>query len=133
MLDFSLYFHISKSDEISVLEPRIPLKLWAGFEDDTIKRICFGIKIEDCLKALYATENSEYKVYIPTFIVSKSNVYKPTNNDVIDAEYTNEVWVTKPISVKSIGTIVVDEVIFDEWKQAKDVWVPTYTYKYSLK
>lgn len=126
------YFHLSENSKISELVPRIPIKLWRGHEDDTVRRICFGKKIEDCLKALYAAENTKYTVYIPTFCIGQCQSYRPKPNEVIDADYTGEIWITKPVRVKAIGSIIVNKAEFLKYEPEGDTYIPAYKYEYTF-
>ena len=46
-----------------------------------------------------------YYVYIPDPEIYEDDLYHPSTDDVIDSEYTHEVWSLDPVTVKCIGVI----------------------------
>lgn len=104
---FEKLYHISEKElNTYTLEPRIPNNVYTqcGFEDKTIKRICFSPTIDGCLIAVSNDEVKLFNVYEPESY-NDLKIKIPTKKEVIDCEHTNEVWVLNKIKLKKIGVI----------------------------
>lgn len=102
-----MLYHLSKNKNLTVLTPKIPESAIPTYEDIKTKRVCFSDFIDGCLSALQDVP-SKYYVYVPIDELSEDDVYHPTVDEVIDAEFTHEVWILKEIKVKCIGIIQND-------------------------
>ena len=49
---FIRLYHLSKTKDLTILEPKVPECAVPMFEDTTTKRVCFSDNIEGCLSAL---------------------------------------------------------------------------------
>lgn len=95
-------FHLSHTPNLTVLKPCIPEAAVWGYEDKKQKRVCFSTSIKRWLIAL-SNCNGLYYVYVP---VNQHKAYSPTPEEVVDVSETSEKWITRPVKVKCIGTIV---------------------------
>lgn len=96
-----MYYHLSTKPNLTVLTPRIPECAVSIYEDTGTKRVCFSDFIGGCLSALQDLPR-KYYVYVP---VDNVEMYKPSVDEVRDAEFTHEFWCLKSITVKCIGII----------------------------
>lgn len=96
-----LLYHLSTIKGLEILIPKVPETAISGLEDTSIKRVCFSDSIEGCLSALQDIPR-KYYVYSPCEEVVP---YYPRVDEVRDAKYTHEVWVTKNVKVKCLGII----------------------------
>ena len=83
------------------------------------------IALSDC--------NGQYYVYVP---VNQHKAYSPTPTEVVDVSETSEKWITRPVKVKCIGTIVpttytVQEVYFPIHDETLGIF--TYDWKWVKK
>ena len=101
-----LYFISEKDIDNTTLKPRIPDNYFTknGYENSSIKRVCFAPSINKCLTALSQNcSNKEYFVYEP---MGEFEVYKPSTKDVPDCKITGEMWIVEPVKIKKIGKIL---------------------------
>lgn len=110
-------FHLSRSDDLSILRPAIPEKLLIrknDFEESKTPRVSFAETIDGCILGLQLSEHEfkngsiEYNVYVPIKIQDgewKSNDDIISEKLVFDAEITKEWWCLSDIQVKMIGSI----------------------------
>ena len=101
---FIRLYHLSKTKDLTILEPKVPECAVPMFENTTTKRVCFSDNIEGCLSALQDGP-SVYYVYILNEHIEESFLYYPSVNEAIDCKLTNEIWIKKKIHVKCIGII----------------------------
>jgi hypothetical protein len=107
-------FHISAGKlKYDKLVPRVPKTVDSNNDENTtIKRVCFGKSINDCISAVpYGGENLDlirrvWHVYSPINIDIKY-LYQPTEKDVPDIKRTNEIWYLKECDIKYLGMIFV--------------------------
>ena len=101
---------ISQEDlDGQTLEPRVPDNFFTqnGYEDGKTPRVCFTPSVDKCLMAIsQKCEGIEFYVFSPEE-VPEENIYKPTVEEVPDAEITDETWITCPVKVKKVGKIKV--------------------------
>lgn len=100
----SLIF-ISTTKGLNKLNPRVPKNFFTenGFEENTIKRVCFSTSIDKCLMALSMNcTGKTFYVYKPK---KKYPVYKPSTQLVPDAKVTNEHWILEPVELQYCGKI----------------------------
>ena len=101
-----LYFISEKDINNSILKPRIPDNFFTknGFENTSIKRVCFAPSIDKCLMALsQKCTGEELYVYVPD---GDYNFYRPTVKEVPDSKITGELWIIEPVQIKKIGKIL---------------------------
>lgn len=110
----SKYYICLKSYEGKTLtsKPSIPkdnFLIDKGYEDGKTSRVCASNSINGCLMAMSMNlKNKDLFVYSVDF--NNDNLpYKPTKAEVPDAHVTGEVWFKKPVTLKYIGKIHVDE------------------------
>ena len=103
-------YHLSKRNlERSILVPRIPDNYMTknGYEDNITPRICFCPSIRQSIMALCRNcENEILFVHIPLY---NYPFYKPSQSEVPDSKYTNELWIKENVELKCIGIICVDK------------------------
>lgn len=115
------HLSIDRHDD-AIFEPRIPDNR-AGFEDNTIPRICVSTSIRGCLKAL-CMDGTHCSAYIYTPIEYNrnkiaDNLYKPTIYEVPDVIETREKWITCPVKMHCIGVVTVEPYRYG-WGHQKD-------------
>ncbi len=96
-----LYYHLSETPHLRILTPNVSERAVLAYEDCEIERVCFCNSIARCLAALQDI-GGDYYVYSPKRDVK---IVKPTDEQVIDAKYTGEVWCLDPVDVVCIGII----------------------------
>ncbi len=104
MRQINLY-HISREDlgPAVVLTPDIPANTGFG-EDETTPRVCACLTIPGCIRAgefcfdEQVMENCEREaLYVYEAWVDPEDVLQPGTDQVPDAWFTGELWVTRPI------------------------------------
>ena len=102
-------YHISEKNlDNKILYPRIPNNYMTknGYEDNKTPRVSFSKSIDGCLIALSANiKGKEFYIYEP--IDNNVKIKSITNNDVPDANLTDEVWILEPVKIKVTGKIKV--------------------------
>lgn len=107
-------YHVSDDDhgEYFHMSPRIPNEdVRASDEDGVVPRICVCTTIPGCLMAL---PDRVYKyvgklLYVYEIEVKSLDVLQqPTYEQVLDAWYTGELWLTVPVTAKKIATYIVN-------------------------
>lgn len=96
-------------------KPRVPFSIVKSYykrednEDDKTKRVCFSSSITG---AFYAKSFDGYPeklyVHIPENIediVRRGKLYRPSEEQVFDVDYTDEYWVKCKVKMKCIGYI----------------------------
>jgi hypothetical protein len=137
-------FHISAGKlKYDKLVPRVPKTVDSNNDENTtIKRVCFGKSINDCISAVpYGGENLDlirrvWHVYSPINIDIKY-LYQPTEKDVPDIKRTNEIWYLKECDIKYLGMIFVTGAkntskVFKDAKNNVE-WHKTHKYYEFLK
>lgn len=99
-----MLYHLSEHCGLTKLTPKIPECAVYGYENTSIKRVCFSDFIEGCLSALQDLPK-EYYVYVPKNEIKEDDLHYPTADEVIDAKCTHEVWILTEIDVKCIGKV----------------------------
>ena len=102
-----LYFISEKPLKTKTLEPRIPSNFLTkhGYEDTAQPRVCFSNNVGKCLTALSSNVSGKnFYVYKPDD-VKKYKVFKPNEKAVPDSKITNELWVTEPVNLITVGKI----------------------------
>lgn len=103
----NLYFLSFDNMDNKILTPRIPDNFFTqnGYEDNTTKRVCLSTSIDKCLMALSMNLNKkELYIHVP---IGSYDIYKPSTKEVPDCDITGEVWIKKPVRIKTIGKIKV--------------------------
>lgn len=111
-IDKKLYFISEKNLDGKTIYPKVPQNYLTknGYENNSIKRICFSTSIDKCLIALSQNcKNKEYYVYEPDNYTNL-NIQYPTKSEVPDCMITGEVWVKNSVKLKQVSKIkVVDD------------------------
>ncbi len=124
-----LLFHLSIDDKLIKLTPRVPYRIWNEHEDNYVERICFSDSINGCLSALYADEGQTYNIYVPT---SKIKVYHPNDKDVVDQEFTHEVWAIDETNVIKVGKIIVKSSKCIETHLKQEIHIPESKFQWEF-
>lgn len=125
-------YHLSPKKGLSKLIPKVPSCAISYYEDTTVKRVCFSDYIEGCLSALQNMP-MKYYVYVPKGKIKRSQLHKPTVNEVRDARYTHEVWVLEEIEVECIGVIESSNWDWSERHTTKRGVTTFFHYPYEWK
>lgn len=109
-------YHISRDPNLKTMTPRVPRNYYTkvGWENGSVGRVCFAPSISNCLSAIPVTTGELLYVYVAVS-PNPAKIYKPSKKEVIDAEYTNEIWYLGTINVKKIATIIVGDTYL--WNQ----------------
>ena len=106
---YNRYYHLSTIKGLTKLQPSVPNNFLTdyGFENNTIKRVCFTPSIDQCLMAMSANiTHKEFYVYIP-YNIDTNKLRKPSVEEVPDSLITGEVWSLQSVRIKCIGKIRV--------------------------
>ena len=110
-----LYFISDIDLDGKKVNPRIPKNFFTenGYEDNTTLRICFAPTIRQALMGVNNSKSGKtYYVYSPENMNSiKNAIVSPSSNLVPDVKITNEIWVTKPVTLKKVKAIKTTTVI----------------------
>ena len=111
-----LYF-LSTNDNLynKIIEPRVPnnYAIDIGMEDNQTKRITVCETIRGCLSSIPIIFNKGDRIYV-YYIDYNGDIYKPTNKEVYDVEFTGELWILEPVKLIYQGEIVITE--------RKEIW-----------
>lgn len=103
-------YHLSFNNmNNKTITPSIPNNYMTknGYENSTTKRVCFSSSIEGSLISLSQNlKNKMLYVHIP--YDEEIERYTPMVSEAPDVLLTNEVWVTKPVKLKCIGKIKIN-------------------------
>lgn len=98
-------------------KPRVPYSVCTlccdpeDQENDTIKRVCFSTSITGAFYAInFNGDPQKLYVHIPENIddiAKRGKLCKPTEEQVFDADYTDEYWVKCKVKMKCIGYIYI--------------------------
>lgn len=111
-----LYFLSTNGDLYNkIIEPRIPdnYAIDIGMEDNQTKRIAVCETIRGCLSSIPIIFNEGDRIYV-YYIDYNGDIYKPTNKEVYDVEFTGELWILEPVKLIYQGEIVITE--------RKEIW-----------
>ena len=109
-----MLFHVSTSDNLNWLFPRVPTFTMPG-EDETTPRVCLGQSINGCFRGLADTYCSgRFFIYQINEEKVKCHLHWPTVEEVPDVEKTGEVWSLVPTPVTKIGYVDVIEYFTGE-------------------
>lgn len=111
-----LYFLSTNGDLYNkIIEPRIPdnYAIDIGMEDNQTKRIAVCETIRGCLSSIPIIFNKGDRIYV-YYIDYNGDIYKPTNKEVYDVEFTGELWILEPVKLIYQGEIVITE--------RKEIW-----------
>lgn len=106
-----MLYHLSEENHNGeVFSPRVPYSTAYCFgngecEDKTHKRVCFSTTISGAYRAIQFNCGEWLELYV--HVPCKKNVkfYRPTEEQVFDCKFTNEVWVNRKVKMKCIGKI----------------------------
>ncbi len=98
-----------------IIEPRIPdnYAIDIGMEDNQTKRIAVCETIRGCLSSIPIIFNEGDRIYV-YYIDYNGDIYKPTNKEVYDVEFTGELWILEPVKLIYQGEIVITD--------RKEIW-----------
>lgn len=98
-----------------IIEPRIPdnYAIDIGMEDNQTKRIAVCDTIRGCLSSIPIIFNEGDRIYV-YYIDYNGDIYKPTNKEVYDVEFTGELWILEPVKLIYQGEIVITD--------RKEIW-----------
>lgn len=110
-------FHLSEVNHNNkVFKPRVPYSVlsngWGSITEDVkTKRVCFSKTITGAYYAInFEGGYNTLYVHVPenlNEIIARNKIYKPTEKEVQDADYTDEIWVKCPVKMKCIGKIQI--------------------------
>lgn len=102
-------YHLSLDNHNGeVFKPRIPESALPDYmEDHKTRRVCFSKSISGSYLAIQSTSDIRDKMYVHIPVNENTRYFAPGNELVYDAEYTREVWVTRPVKLKCIGKISI--------------------------
>ena len=98
-----------------IIDPRIPdnYAIDIGMEDNQTKRIAVCETIRGCLSSIPIIFNEGDRIYV-YYIDYNGDIYKPTNKEVYDVEFTGELWILEPVKLIYQGEIVITD--------RKEIW-----------
>lgn len=100
-------FHISRQNLDGVtLYPRIPDNRLTqkGKENATVPRVCMSPFIEGCLRSITTSPMClSFNIYTTLDVVEEQ--YQPTEEEVMDAPLTGEIWVLEPVTLVYYGRL----------------------------
>lgn len=100
------YYHLSKRVALEELKPRVTPKDRRLAQEPPVKRVCLSRSIIGCLRALQATDATEYFVYAVDLDNSLGLLpNKYVRMFVPDAKYTGEVWSIRTIPCMCLGAV----------------------------
>ena len=111
-----LYFLSTNGDLYNkTIEPRVPdnYAIDIGMEDNQTKRIAVCDTIRGCLSSIPIIFNEGDRIYV-YYIDYNGDIYKPTNKEVYDVEFTGELWILEPVKLIYQGEIVITD--------RKEIW-----------
>ena len=112
--------HLSKENHNGEwFKPRVPDSVYKSFgftseddEDDTTRRICFSGSITGAFYAInFDGKCEKLYVHVPENIeniVKRGKLYKPSEEQVFDVNYTDEYWIKCKVKMKCIGYISIN-------------------------
>ena len=102
-----LYFITERIIDDNILVPKIPNNYFTqnGYEDNKIKRVCFGKSVDECLMALSKNCKGLYFYVYTVKNTSEYEVFKPSIIDVPDSKITGELWILTNVKVSYVGKI----------------------------
>ena len=105
------WYHLSSTLK-NKYETLIPRKNNEGFnrndtEPDT-PRICVSPSLECCLVAIPYSEVTIYSLYKTRTMI---NVYRPSADDIFDANVTKEGWLLEPSDFVRTGYIILEDIL----------------------
>lgn len=104
-------YHLSTNPNLSTMIPRIPPynRIKIGFENGTVKRVCFAPTIKNALSAVPSGSPGVLHYIYVAVSPKASLIYKPTSEDVPEVSMTHEIWYLGPINVKKVGILVIGD------------------------
>lgn len=106
-----MLYHLSESNhEGEVFIPRVPLSTAYALngeivEDVDSKRVCFSTTISGAYRAIQFNSGKWLELYVHVPYRKNIKFYRPTEDEVYDCKFTNEVWVRRKVKMKCIGKI----------------------------
>ena len=127
-----MLYHLSiENHDGEVFTPRVPSSVmtlnFEACEDETHKRVCFSTSISGAYRAIQFDCREWMELYVHVPYNKKIKYYRPTEDEVYDAKFTNEVWVRRKVKMKCIGKIKA--IYYDSWER----WRPHVKFKWIEK
>ena len=116
-----LYFVSELEFPDQIIKPKLYTNNFTkmGYEDSTIKHICFSSSIDNCITAMGRDikKGMQFNIYSPDDI-GKYKIYKPNKNLVPDAKFTNEMWILENVKIIKLGSIIMtDDKMFKKFEE----------------
>lgn len=103
-----MLYHLSEDNHHNeVFFPRIPHSVMdeADMEDQKTKRICFSTTLSGAYRAIQFRYDDVLELYVHVPYNQDVKYYRPTEKQVYDCKFTNEIWVKRKVKMKCIGKI----------------------------
>lgn len=103
-----MLYHLSEINHNNkIFTPRVPHSIMDDEEkeDQKTKRICFSTTISGAYRAIQFHPNDKMELYVHVPYNDNIRYYRPTEQQVYDCKFTNEVWVKHKTKMKCIGKI----------------------------
>lgn len=120
-----VYYHLSKTPGLQVLEPRYTKESFATKHEAKAFRVCVSSSIIGCLSAIQPDTDDEYFVY--SVLVGPDTAFIPNKYVrylVPDADITKECWIMDSIWCLCEGKIVVTDAGYGS--KPKWRWLSNY-------
>jgi coproporphyrinogen III oxidase-like Fe-S oxidoreductase len=103
-----MLYHLSEINHNNeVFHPRVPYSIMDNeeYEGQKTKRICFSTTLSGAFRAIQFRPNESMELYVHIPYNDNVKYYCPTESQVYDCKFTNEVWVRRKTKMKCIGEI----------------------------
>lgn len=103
-----MLYHLSEINHNNeVFYPRVPYSIMdeEEYEDQKTKRICFSTTLSGAFRAIQFRPDETMVLYVHVPYNINVKYYYPTETQVYDCKFTNEVWVKRKTKMKCIGKI----------------------------
>lgn len=128
-----MLYHVSLDNhDGEVFSPRVPesLTYYAisnEYEDGKSKRVCFSTTLSGAYRAIQFNDDEWLTLFVHVPYNKKIKFHRPTEEQVFDVGFTNEVWVQRRVKMKCIGKIRA------KYKNSYTQWRPKVTIKWLEK
>ena len=121
-----------------IIEPRVPDNYATdiSMEDNQTKRIAVCETIRGCLSSIPIIFNKGDTIYV-YYIDYNGDIYKPTNKEVYDVEFTGEIWILEPVKLIYEGKIMITdrkeiETVYENPENNEIGIITNFSYKYKF-
>lgn len=127
-----MLYHLSEINyNNETFYPRVPLSIIDDeeMEDQKTKRVCFSTTLSGAYRAIQFSPNEVMELYVHVPYNSNIKYYRPTEEQVYDCYFTNEVWVKRKVKIKCIGKIraYYRDSDFRHWRPTvRILWIEKY-------